>query len=270
MVQVKLLRVLQEKRFERVGGTETIDSDVRLVCATQKNLKEEVEAGRFREDLFYRLNVVQVALPPLRERKEDILVLAEHLLQRSTSRTSRVMKGFPQRPGTCCSIIPFRATFVNWKIRLNERWRWRRKRMKSRRGIFAARPSVLSWEGLCNPGAGFVRKECQTRRMRHNKARLPKCGNDVNGTISCPCWSGKGGAELRPRNPWVFREKPYGKNANATVSPPPTAMTATSHPFKRVWTAVSRPTRLPLSIISPCGPRRRWRDTGRPGKRQYP
>lgn len=94
MVQVKLLRVLQEKRFERVGGTETIDSDVRLVCATQKNLKEEVEAGRFREDLFYRLNVVPVALPPLRERKEDILVLAEHLLQRSTSRTSRVMKGF--------------------------------------------------------------------------------------------------------------------------------------------------------------------------------
>ncbi|MCY4612714.1 MAG: sigma-54 dependent transcriptional regulator [Nitrospira sp.] len=94
MVQVKLLRVLQEKRFERVGGTETIGSDVRLVCATQKNLKEEVEAGRFREDLFYRLNVVQVALPPLRERKEDILVLAEHLLQRSTSRVQRVMKGF--------------------------------------------------------------------------------------------------------------------------------------------------------------------------------
>ena len=64
MVQVKLLRVLQEKRFERVGGMETIASDVRLVCATQKNLKEEVEAGRFRGDLFYRLNVVQVALPP--------------------------------------------------------------------------------------------------------------------------------------------------------------------------------------------------------------
>ena len=101
MVQVKLLRVLQEKRFERVGGTETIDSDVRLVCATQKNLKEEVEAGRFREDLFYRLNVVQVTLPPLRERKEDVLVLAEHLLQRSTSRVSpchdRVFCGGPGR-----------------------------------------------------------------------------------------------------------------------------------------------------------------------------
>ncbi len=94
MVQVKLLRVLQEKRFERVGGMETIASDVRLVCATQKNLKEEVEAGRFRGDLFYRLNVVQVALPPLRERKEDILILANHLLQRSTSRIPCAMKGF--------------------------------------------------------------------------------------------------------------------------------------------------------------------------------
>lgn len=94
MVQVKLLRVLQEKRFERVGGTETIESDVRLVCATQKNLKQEVDAGRFREDLFYRLNVVQVALPPLRDRREDVLILADHLLQRSTSRIPRAMKGF--------------------------------------------------------------------------------------------------------------------------------------------------------------------------------
>lgn len=94
MVQVKLLRVLQERRFERVGGTETIESDVRLVCATQKNLRQEVEAGRFREDLFYRLNVVPVALPPLRERREDILILAHQLLRQSTDRISRAMKEF--------------------------------------------------------------------------------------------------------------------------------------------------------------------------------
>lgn len=94
VVQVKLLRVLQEKRFERVGGTATIEIDVRLVCATQKNLKEEVEAGRFREDLFYRLNVVPIALPPLRDRREDVLILADHLLERSTSRIPRAMKGF--------------------------------------------------------------------------------------------------------------------------------------------------------------------------------
>lgn len=94
MVQVKLLRVLQERQFERVGGTETIESDVRLVCATQKDLKKEVEEGRFREDLYYRLHVVQVRLPSLRERKEDILVLAEHLLKKCLSRTNCEIQGF--------------------------------------------------------------------------------------------------------------------------------------------------------------------------------
>ena len=80
VVQIKLLRVLQERQFERVGGNETIETDVRLVCATQKDLKKEVEQGRFREDLYYRLNVVPVQLPPLRERREDILTLAQHFL----------------------------------------------------------------------------------------------------------------------------------------------------------------------------------------------
>ena len=94
VVQIKLLRVLQERQFERVGGNETIESDIRLVCATQKDLRREVEEGRFREDLFYRLNVVPVILPPLRERKEDILVLAEHLLEACAMRISHRIKGF--------------------------------------------------------------------------------------------------------------------------------------------------------------------------------
>jgi DNA-binding NtrC family response regulator len=79
-VQAKLLRVLQEKAFERVGGTETIKTDVRLISATRKRLEEEVLAGRLREDLFYRLKVIPVTIPPLRERREDILPLAEHFL----------------------------------------------------------------------------------------------------------------------------------------------------------------------------------------------
>jgi two-component system response regulator HydG len=89
VVQIKLLRVLQERQFERVGGNETIEADVRLVCATQKDLKKEVEQGRFREDLYYRLNVVPVQLPPLRERREDILTLAQHFLQTMATRNQQ-------------------------------------------------------------------------------------------------------------------------------------------------------------------------------------
>ena len=81
-VQVKLLRVLQERQFERVGGNETLSVDVRLICATLKDLKEGIQRGVFREDLYYRLNVVPLVLPPLRERREDILLLADHFIEK--------------------------------------------------------------------------------------------------------------------------------------------------------------------------------------------
>jgi len=97
LVQVKLLRVLQERQFERVGGNQTIEVDVRVICATQRDLKQEVQAGRFREDLYYRLSVVPVHLPPLRERKEDVLVLADHFLGGFALRTGKQIKAFSQR-----------------------------------------------------------------------------------------------------------------------------------------------------------------------------
>ena len=80
--QAKLLRVMQEQRFERVGGEKTIAVDVRIIAATNKNLQTEVSAQRFRDDLFYRLNVVTITLPPLRERREDIPLLVQHFLDR--------------------------------------------------------------------------------------------------------------------------------------------------------------------------------------------
>jgi two-component system response regulator HydG len=93
-MQVKLLRVLQERELTRVGGAEVIKVNVRLIAASNKDLKKEMERGRFREDLFYRLNVVALNVPPLRERKEDIPMLAQHFLQQFVVQNYKKIKGF--------------------------------------------------------------------------------------------------------------------------------------------------------------------------------
>ena len=93
-LQPKLLRVIQEHAFERVGGLKTLKSDFRVIAATNKDLKKEVEQGRFREDLYYRLNVVNIELPPLRERPEDIPLLAGHFLKKYSRENNKDIKGF--------------------------------------------------------------------------------------------------------------------------------------------------------------------------------
>ena len=92
-LQAKLLRVLQEREFERIGGTRTISVDVRIVATTNRELVEEVEEGNFREDLFYRLNVIEIGLPPLRKRKEDIAALARHFVQRFNDDNGKRIEG---------------------------------------------------------------------------------------------------------------------------------------------------------------------------------
>jgi two-component system response regulator AtoC len=94
--QAKLLRVLQEKEFERVGGTETIQVDVRILAATNKDLSRLVKEGGFREDLYFRLNVVTITIPPLRERKDDIPILANHFIQKFGAEFNKVVTGFSQ------------------------------------------------------------------------------------------------------------------------------------------------------------------------------
>ena len=94
-LQSKLLRVLQEREFERVGDAHTIKIDVRVIAATHSDLMKMVAEGTFREDLFYRLNVIQVMLPPLRDRREDIPALAEHFLGRSAAKLGRTLRLSP-------------------------------------------------------------------------------------------------------------------------------------------------------------------------------
>jgi DNA-binding NtrC family response regulator len=90
--QVKLLRVLQEREFERVGGSQTLRTDVRVVAATNRDLKEMVGAGKFREDLYYRLNVINLTLPSLRQRPSDVPALAMHFLRRYAAENGKTVK----------------------------------------------------------------------------------------------------------------------------------------------------------------------------------
>lgn len=93
-MQAKLLRVLQEKEIQRVGGEETLKVDVRIIAATNRDLEKEVAGGNFREDLFYRLNVMPLDVPPLKERREDIPLLAHHFLERYAAKNRKTIKGF--------------------------------------------------------------------------------------------------------------------------------------------------------------------------------
>jgi DNA-binding NtrC family response regulator len=93
-VQITLLRVLETGRFERVGGEKTLESDVRIIAATNKDLEKEIKEGRFREDLYYRLNVINFRLPSLRERREDIGLLMDLFLLKYATKNKKVIKGF--------------------------------------------------------------------------------------------------------------------------------------------------------------------------------
>lgn len=104
-IQIKLLRVIQEKKFERIGGEQTIEVDVRIIAATNKDLKKEVEAGKFREDLYYRLNVVHIHVPPLRERKDDIPMLAQSFLEEFCKENKKKIHGF--EPGARALLFSY-------------------------------------------------------------------------------------------------------------------------------------------------------------------
>jgi putative PEP-CTERM system response regulator len=106
-VQIKILRVLQEKKFERVGGEETIEVDVRIISATNRDLKEAIAKGAFREDLYYRLNVVNIHIPPLRERKEDIPLLAAAFLKEFSEENGKQIEGIDPKARAVLYTYPW-------------------------------------------------------------------------------------------------------------------------------------------------------------------
>ncbi|AFG36693.1 sigma-54-dependent transcriptional regulator [Spirochaeta africana] len=106
-VQIKILRVLQEKTFERVGGEETLEVDVRIIAATNRDLKKEIENGTFREDLFYRLNVVNIHVPPLRDRKEDIPLLVSAFMQDFSEENGKRVEGIDPRARAALYSYPW-------------------------------------------------------------------------------------------------------------------------------------------------------------------
>ena len=118
LVQVKLLRVLQERKYRRLGGTEEVEADIRVIAATNRDLAKMVAEGTFREDLFYRINVIPIRLPALRERIEDIPLLAEHFVAALRHRDGeghyrRVGSGH----GVACRRTPGRETSGSWRTR---------------------------------------------------------------------------------------------------------------------------------------------------------
>ena len=125
--QTDLLRVLQEREIVRVGGNQTIKVDFRCVAATNKDLEQLIEEGKFRPDLFYRLNVFHIEIPPLRERREDIPLLVDHFVRKFSQRDEQEdharLAGGDER---CCSSTAGRAMCASWRMRSSAPWWWRR------------------------------------------------------------------------------------------------------------------------------------------------
>ncbi len=139
-LQVKLLRVLQEQAFERVGGNKTVRTDARIIAATNKDLIKEVENERFRKDLYYRLHLIHVHLPPLRERKEDISLLIDHFIQKANIETGRKVRGITQD-------ARLRLETYSWPGNVRE------LENQIRRAMVLSREEILS-DYLFEPGAG--------------------------------------------------------------------------------------------------------------------
>jgi DNA-binding NtrC family response regulator len=164
-LQVKILRVLQEHKIERIGGTKTIDVDIRVITATNKNLRQAMEANRFREDLFYRLNVIPLTVPPLRERRADIPALVNHFLNKFRQSRGSVVKGLA--PETMEKLLQY-----SWPGNIRE------LENIVERMVILAETDVLTLDDLPSRISGI------TNAAPPTQFDLPEDGIDFNAVIS--------------------------------------------------------------------------------------
>lgn len=173
-MQAKLLRVIQEKELERLGGNRPIQVDVRIIAATNANLREEIKQRRFREDLYYRINVIPVVLPPLRERREDIGLLAEHFLRKYNREFAKKLKGFHQE------TLAFLASY-NWPGNVRELENLvERLVVLTKSGQIGSEklPPEIRGELPCLPGANEIRLNSALKKFESEfiKQALEKTG----------------------------------------------------------------------------------------------
>ncbi len=158
--QAKILRVMQEQIFNRVGGNKDIGVNVRVIAATNKNLMEEIENGGFRADLFYRLNVVSLEIPPLRERKEDIMIIAEFFLRKYCQEIRKELKGFAEETTA---------------LMKNHTWAGNIRELKNlieRAVLVAEENGFITSEDLAMPGKDYFAAGGRDRRKRDSDALI--------------------------------------------------------------------------------------------------
>jgi transcriptional regulator with GAF, ATPase, and Fis domain len=191
-LQVKLLRALQEREIERVGGTQPIRVDLRVIAATNRDLEEDVRAGRFRADLFYRLNVVPLRMPPLRERREDIPTLAMHFLNLYARRLNKPLQGFT--PATMRRLEAY-----DWPGNVREL-----QNVVERLCVLATGPTVSGEPTATLPSvsrqqSGASGGSLQSVEKRHIEATLESAGGRIEGPDGAAARLGLAPSTLRAR-----------------------------------------------------------------------
>jgi two-component system response regulator PilR (NtrC family) len=184
-MQVKLLRAIQEKKFRRLGDTVETAVDVRILSATHQNLKAMVEAARFRQDLFYRLNVIELRMPALRERSEDIPPGRDPA--RAAGRVVRPAGGAPQRGcGEGADGLFSRATCASWRTSSSGRWPVQRRADRGRRP--AARPADIGESSPPRPTPGGPTCRITSTRWSATPSRSPR-ESGGNRTAAARAWA---------------------------------------------------------------------------------